>query len=146
MSFLNWSSDNRRNRGLVFLRELVLGMVGWFIWVRRRYKCIRNNLILSVPKLYFPTFLIKLDGAFAGNKHTALNILHFPDYKLIFFHILEKDQSIIWTINTKSIIWTLPPQCDNILQLKRYNKYLYNWPLNSVALGVLIPTQSKIYT
>lgn len=38
-----------------------------------------NNLIVGVPKLYFPTFLIKLEGASAENKHVALDILHFPD-------------------------------------------------------------------
>lgn len=36
----------------------------------------------GVLKLYFPTFLIKLEGASAENKHAASDILHFPDSKL----------------------------------------------------------------
>lgn len=43
-----------------------------------RKECVGNNLIGDVPKLYFPTFLVKLEGASAENKHTDVDVPHSP--------------------------------------------------------------------
>lgn len=54
----------------------------WLVYLgEERKEYVGNNPIVGVPKLYFPAVFIKSEGVSAENKHTALDILHFPDSK-----------------------------------------------------------------
>lgn len=50
----------------------------WLVYLgEERKECVGNNLIVVVPKLCFPTFLIKLEGASAEDKHN-IRCIAFP--------------------------------------------------------------------
>lgn len=81
--------------------------------------------MVGVSKLWFPTFLVKLGGASAENKHTALDILHFPDlnFKKLFspFSVRPKYS------------FSFPPQ-NMIVYTTTYDMINTYWPLNNAGV------------